>query len=170
MCSASDQRQPTASKQRACTRCARGKRACDGKRPNCGRCIQLSKKCHYGTRAISTMTSTLGSIGLTVSQDASYADPHQNHPLSFSARQQTAHLAISDENLGTSVIPSSMQGSEWKPSADAGAEQTKTRSLIQNCNLIARECLCDVRYTKNGQKYDLERVFIASLPLVSKRK
>ena len=99
-------------------------------------------------------------------------------------QQQTPRSHLSHLNLSSTTgpyCPTAESEYCYRPGALVNARQQKrgidlsveTMSidlLMQNAQLQSWTSLCDVRYTTDGQRYDLQRIFMGSLPVAAKRK
>lgn len=153
------------SKRRACVKCVQGKRACDEIRPACGRCAHLHKRCIYEDK------STLAIHTSFVLPDAAIArQPTLDNRSSDSGR--TAHRQVSASPLDPRSPPrNSPQCVRSRGGSTIRLAQTvSTSCLVQNTQLQPWASLCNVRYTKDGQRYDLHRVFMGNLPVAQKRR
>ena len=155
---------PSKSKRKACNRCVQGKRACDEKRP-CSRCSKLGKTCHYDSQASSVFIAGLevwhpsDVLASSVPIPQNYAPPILDIDLKTSRGLQTQ-----------SSTPGVLHHRTCDLSFNSSLEnRNQTVQLVRNAGLCSGDTLCNFRYNENGERYDLERVFIGNLPVVAKR-
>ena len=132
-------------RRKSCLPCVQGKRQCDSQRPCCTRCERHKKRCRYATPPESAQASCL-----------TKTDEHTN------ALERHRHSStLPPKPLSDSLEESSLQSSSTPNAALS----------IHHRLLSPRLSLAIMRYTDQGQKYDLERVLMGGpMSVVAKRK
>ena len=158
--------QVSSSKRRACVKCVQGKRACDEIRPACGRCAHLHKRCTYEDQSSSVINTTFvlpdAAVARQPTLDDRSGDSWRTAPRQvFSSPPPDPHFPLRNStkrvrSRGGSTI--------------CLAQTVTTSCLVQNTQLQPWASLCNVRYTRDGQRYDLHRAFMGNLPVAQKRR